>query len=286
MLITDIKWLHIEATSKCNAWCPACPRNQDGYGITPGLIEQDLSVDKFKQIIEQCSKLSGIQFCGKFGDPIASNNILQLIDLAKSSADKIQIHTNGSLRSKVWWERLAHNLKDVDHDVWFGIDGIGPTHEIYRQGTKYQKVIDNAQAFIAAGGIATWQFIPYAHNQHQLKDCIKLSQQYKFKKFKVIKSFRPKQDVKHWKTGKSFKLEPSDLYKTVFFSSKNGILEKKNCMHLEQPSIYVAASGQISPCCYFSEYKSFDSINDMLHNLNIATSLNIPDKVCLFNCGT
>ena len=286
MLITDIKWLHIEATSKCNAWCPACSRNQNGYGITPGLIEQDLSVDKFKQVIEQCSKLSGIQFCGNFGDPIASNNILQLIDLAKSAADKIQIHTNGGLRSKAWWERLANNLKDIDHDVWFGIDGIGPTHEIYRQGTKYQKVIDNAQAFIAAGGTATWQFIPYAHNQHQLTDCIKLSQQYKFKKFKVIKSFRSTQDVKHWKTGKSFRLEPSDLYKTIFFSPKKGILEKENCMHLEQPSIYVAASGKISPCCYFSEHKSFNSVNDMLHNLDIATSLNTPDNICSSNCGT
>lgn len=286
MLISDIKWLHIEATSKCNAWCPACPRNQNGYGLTPGLIEQDLSVDKFKQVIEQCSKLIGIQFCGNFGDPIAANNILQLIDIAKSAADKIQIHTNGSLRSKAWWERLANNLKDIDHDVWFGIDGIGPTHEIYRQGTNYQKVIGNAQAFITAGGTATWQFIPYAHNQYQLKDCIKLSQQYKFKKFKVIKSFRTTQDVKHWKTGESFQLEPSDLYKTVFFSPKNGMLEKKNCMHLEQPSIYVAASGRISPCCYFSEHKSFDSVNDMLHTLDITTSLNTPDNVCLHNCGT
>ena len=283
LTVNDIRVLDIETINNCNAGCALCLRH-------PGMRTND-ALD-WAQVTQQVplqvwQNLTTINFNGTTGDNIMHPDIFNIVGWTVNNTTAfINIHTNGSLRSKVWWERLAHNLKDVDHDVWFGIDGIGPTHEIYRQGTKYQKVIDNAQAFIAAGGIATWQFIPYAHNQHQLKDCIKLSQQYKFKKFKVIKSFRPKQDVKHWKTGKSFKLEPSDLYKTVFFSSKNGILEKKNCMHLEQPSIYVAASGQISPCCYFSEYKSFDSINDMLHNLNIATSLNIPDKVCLFNCGT
>ena len=284
--LDQIKWLHVEASTFCNAWCPACPRNQQGYGLTAGLTEQNLSVDKFLEVLEQLSFLDGIQFCGNYGDPIASNQLDQLITVAKKYTNKIQIHTNGGLRNTAWWIELAKQLSNIDHDVWFGIDGIGPVHEIYRQATSYEKVIENAQAFIGAGGTATWQFIPYKHNEHQILDCIRLSQQYKFSKFKAVKSHRDVKEAKHWKTGKPFLLEVSNIHQTVFFKPKQGILEKENCMHLEQPGIYLAANGKVSPCCYFSEYKSFDSINEMLYNLDIGNSLDNPDKLCLTQCGS
>jgi len=49
--VNDIKWIHVEASSKCNAWCPACPRNVQGFGLVPGLIEEDLLPDRFEEII-------------------------------------------------------------------------------------------------------------------------------------------------------------------------------------------------------------------------------------------
>ena len=283
--INDIKWLHVEASTFCNAWCPACPRNQKGFGLLPDLVEQNLDVDKFLEILEKLSFLDGIQFCGNYGDPIACNYFDQLIAVGKKHTNKIQIHTNGGLRSVKWWQTLAEQLSTVDHDVWFGIDGIGPVHEIYRQGTDYNKVIENAQAFIDAGGKATWQFIPYKHNEHQIKECIKLSQKYKFSKFKLIKSFRNVETGYHWKTGNPFQLESSGLYQTVFFKPKQDILEKQNCMHLQQPGIYLAANGKISPCCYFADHKSFDSIEEMFYNIDIEKTLSGPDRVCLTHCG-
>lgn len=237
-------------------------------------------------MLAQLPILDGIQFCGNLGDPIACNHLDQLIDLAKGHCKKIQIHTNGSLRNTAWWKTLAHQLADIDHDVWFGIDGIGAVHEIYRQATSYEKIIENAQAFIDAGGTATWQFIPYKHNEHQIKDCIKLSQQYKFSKFKLVKSFRNITEVRHWKTGEPFQLENSDILQTVFFHPKQGIVEKENCMHLAQPGIYLAANGKISPCCYFSDFQSFDTIQEMLYTTDIENSLDNPNKLCLVNCGT
>jgi molybdenum cofactor biosynthesis enzyme MoaA len=278
--------LHVEASTFCNAWCPACPRNQKGIGLNPNLVEQNLSVKNFKKVIDQLGKLDGIQFCGNYGDPIACNHLDELLNIAKHATRKIQIHTNGSLRNTEWWQNLATELAEIEHDVWFGIDGIGSVHEIYRQATSYEKVIENAQAFIGAGGTATWQFIPYKHNEHQIMDCMRLSQQYKFSKFKVVKSHRNIEEAKHWKTGEPFQLVVSDIYQTLFFKPKQGILKKENCMHLEQPGIYLSANGKISPCCYFSEHRSFDNVNKMLYNLNIGNSLDNPDKLCLINCGT
>jgi MoaA/NifB/PqqE/SkfB family radical SAM enzyme len=287
LIKSDIKWVHVEASTKCNAWCPACPRNQSGFGLATTLVEEDLTVDMFKSFLSEFTHLEGIQFCGNYGDPIANNQLIDLIELAKQKTNKIQIHTNGGLRSVKWWQALAQQLANTDHDVWFGIDGTGPTHEIYRQGTSYDKVIENARAFIDAGGTATWQFIPYAHNEHELKECIKLSQMYKFKSFKVIKGFRNNvQEAYHWKTGEPFLLEPSNLYKTVFQKLKKGTVKKENCMHLEPGGIYLGANGKISPCCYMSEEKTFDTVTDLLYNVNILDTLGSPYLTCLKNCGS
>lgn len=282
----DIKWLHVEASTLCNAWCPACPRNNKGYGLSNEFVEENLSIDIFQKTVEQLPNLECIQFCGSYGDPVACNHLNQLIDIAKAHSKKIQIHTNGSLRSAQWWHELATQLSNINHDVWFGIDGIGDIHEIYRQATSYEKVIENARAFIDAGGTATWQFIPFKHNEHQITDCIKLSQQYKFSKFKLVQSYRNITDVQHWKTGESFRLENSELYQTMFFKPKQGILKKENCIHLTQPGIYLSASGKISPCCYFANHKWFDNIEEMFYNIDIENTLDTPDTVCLANCGS
>ena len=80
----NIQWLHAEVTTRCNAWCPFCPRNLDGYTILPGLDMEDLPVESLEQRIKQFPNLDGIQFCGIFGDPCAAKNIDELLDCAFS----------------------------------------------------------------------------------------------------------------------------------------------------------------------------------------------------------
>jgi sulfatase maturation enzyme AslB (radical SAM superfamily) len=278
----DVKWLYVEASSKCNAWCPACARNQSGYGLIPGLIEQDLSTDRFKDVLEHLPHLSMIQFGGNYGDPAIAHNFLDLLDVAKKQTDKIQIHTNGSLRNTKWWSELAVFLSDIDHDVWFGLDGLAGVHEIYRQGTNYQKIIDNASAFIQTGGFATWQFVPYAHNEHQVKDCIRTSQNLGFKKFKLVKLYRNKQVAFHYQTGKEFPLLPPKEFQHLLRMPKtNTTVESNNCMHQSLSSIYLAANGSLSSCCYFSEIDKFDTVEDLLRIKKDYTH-----QTCLESCGS
>lgn len=282
MQLSDISWAHVEASSKCNASCPACPRNNNGFGIANGLVEQDLSPQRFEEIIGGLPNLQGIQFCGNLGDPLASAHIDQLIDISKKYAKKIQIHTNGSLRNVDWWTQLAQTLSDVEHDVWFGIDGLAGVHEIYRQGTNFEKIIKNAQAFISAGGYATWQFIPYKHNEHQVLECLKLSQQMNFKKFHLAKLYREQTLARHYKTGQEFDLLPTDSMRLLInIDCVKVAVEDKNCMHLSMPSIYVSASGSISRCCYFARNEKFTDVEQLLKNV----STDLTDKICIRSCG-
>jgi organic radical activating enzyme len=280
--LSDIKWVHVEASSKCNAWCPACPRNDHGFGLAEGIVEQDLDPVKFESFISDIPALQGVQFCGNLGDPIAAACITELIDIAKKHAKKIQIHTNGSLRNVTWWKELAHQLIDIDHDVWFGIDGLAGVHEIYRQGTSFDKIIKNATEFINNGGFASWQFIPYKHNEHQIKDCLMLSQQLKFKKFRLAKLYRKQVLAKNYKTGKEFDLLPTEsLRHLINIDRQKKTADINNCMHLSMPSIYISANGVISRCCYFTKVDVFQTVSGLLGNIK----LDLSDQNCIRNCG-
>jgi len=289
LLPANIRWLTVEASTRCNAWCPACPRNQNGFGLKPGLVETDLPTNRFLQVLNELPPLVGVQFCGNYGDPVIAGNFLELVDLTINKAKKIQIHTNGSLRNTAWWKNLAVKLSKFDyHDVWFGIDGLSGTHEIYRQATDFNRIIENAKAFIDAGGYATWQFIPFKHNEHEIKKCIKLSQDLGFKKFKIVKSFRSEKTVlKHWKSGEESVLEPADVYAKNWITSKPNRVLEKDCMHLNQPGVYLSAQGIVSPCCYLDGEITELQIENLLKNNSIADMLSHkPVSTCLKNCGS
>jgi hypothetical protein len=57
----------------------------------------------------------------------------------------------------------------------FGIDGLQDTLHLYRKNVKYNQAIENAQAFIRAGGRAQWNFIVFKHNEHQVDTVKNLS---------------------------------------------------------------------------------------------------------------
>jgi hypothetical protein len=245
------------------------------------MVEQDLLPDRFEEIVTRLPNLYGIQLCGNLGDPLASLYIDQLIDISKKYAKKIQIHTNGSLRNTAWWTNLAKTLANIDHDVWFGIDGLSGVHEIYRQGTDFEKIIKNAQAFIAQGGVATWQFIPYRHNEHQVLACVKMSQEMKFKKFHLAKLYREQTVARHYKTGIEFDLLPTESMKSLININRvKQDVKIENCMHLSMPSLYVSAAGHISRCCYLAHTEKFQTVDQLLTTDTVLT-----DKICIRNCG-
>lgn len=280
----DIHWLQVENTTKCNVWCFECARNNGRGGLNPHFVIEDLKTSTFNSLLEKFSNINTIQFCGTFGDTMAASNVLEHIELAKKHCQKIQIHTHGALRSKTWWQEFASIIKSHNHDVWFAIDGLEGVHEIYRQGTKFTKVIENAQSFIEHGGYATWQFIPWQHNEHQIKDCMVLSQKMGFQKFKLITGVRQHKQVKHYKTG-----EPIQL---VHWSKSNGTnkllsprikVDKEDCFHLREKSVYINATGQISHCCYYNLERAVDQVDqlpDMAHELDTS-----PLPKCVNWCG-
>jgi len=291
MLAKDIKWLHVEASSRCNAKCPSCPRFIEDAVMNPLLQETDLDTDKFKNILDNFHNLVCIQFNGNHGDPIMAKNIIELIELAKTKCDKIQLHTNGSLRNSKWWADFGALLKDINHEVYFGIDGFEDTHHLYRRNTLYNKIIENAKSFIANGGKATWFFIPFEHNEHQIKSALQLSKNLGFKRFELYKGYRQNnpETIKNLQTGQIIYLKPpkilSNIKSAIVKQTDKKQVDIKNCMHYNLKSIYISADGQLSYCCYYMSLGSstqiyFDSINELFNN-----TIDLSTKHCIKNCG-
>lgn len=285
--LESVKWLQVEATTKCNAWCPGCTRNNNGFGLADNLTIEDLSTSRFAEILESLPNLETIDFCGTFGDAIAAENILELTELAKAHSKYIMVRTNGSLRNIEWWKNYANALKNHKHNIWFCLDGLADTHSIYRQATSWDKIIDNAKAFINAGGYATWQFIPWAHNEHQIKECLKLSQDLGFKEFKLLTKVRSNFDARDYRTGESYQIVNwSRNNKTNSLVQKEKEVTVNQCMHLSFPSLYLNANGKLNVCCFFNIHHAHQDphmLMDVQHKLNDKI---LTPQICRYHCGS
>ena len=190
---SDIKTLHLEVTDKCNAACPMCARNINGGEDNPQLPEVELSVDDVKVMfpVEFVQQLERMYMCGNYGDPIAAKDTLEIFQYFRQHNPKmtLSLHTNGSAKNAQWWTQLAETLGKKGYVV-FSVDGLADTNHLYRQNTVFSKILENAQAFINAGGRARWDYIVFAHNEHQVDEAESMATSMGFEKFQYKKSAR------------------------------------------------------------------------------------------------
>jgi MoaA/NifB/PqqE/SkfB family radical SAM enzyme len=260
----DIEALHVELSSNCQASCPMCARNYHGGSVNPILPVKDIDLESFKQFVPTyfIQQLNTITMCGNFGDPLLNNDLIPIVEYIASNNPtiKIDIHTNGSLRSSKWWKNLAAALPS-NHLVQFGIDGLEDTHALYRIGTDFNKIIANAKTFINAGGKARWNFITFKHNEHQLELARQMAKDLKFESFYEKQTSRfignPWFDVEDKLGNVTHRLEPPTEQKLIFVDKKTVENYKElikastiKCEVEETNSVYIDALGYLWPCCF------------------------------------
>jgi MoaA/NifB/PqqE/SkfB family radical SAM enzyme len=287
--LDQITRLHIELTTKCNARCPKCPRNYHGYEYNSGYPDTELSLDDFKTIfpVEFLRQIKVINFNGNLGDCSMAKDFHGIVEyVIQASLCEIHIQTNGSARKPEWWAALANPRIRIS----FAIDGLEDTHHLYRQDTIWQNVIQNACAYIQAGGYANWKMIVFEHNKHQIEICKQLSSTLGFKNFVTIDQGRNQGPVYtrhgkfvHWlgvveetvpdlneliKGHVTFSRSiPKDLDNEIF-------TQVPDCKHLLFQELYVAADGSVYPCCFLGFYPSTmnhpgnNQIRSLIHENN------------------
>ena len=267
-----LKVLHIEPTDVCQAACPMCAREIDPLFNKSN--KHHLRVEHIQQHFSDrvISKLEKMFMCGNYGDPAAGYYTMDIYNYFRKINPEITlgINTNGAVQSTFFWHALGQLFnKPMDYCV-FSIDGLEDTNHIYRKNVNWEKLMSNAQAFIAAGGSAHWDMLVYKHNQHQVDACEQLAREMGFKWFRAKVSKRGFTDRLEFPIGWS---EPISKTRSI------------KCHVLEEKSMYIDAQGRISPCCWLGSRQK-DFVTDDLATVKLTWKTDNPNPVCHKNCAS
>lgn len=277
--LEDIKSIHLEITSKCQARCPMCPRRPGGGPLHPYLTLEEITIEQFKEWFSDdfIQQLKHLYMCGNLGDPIIARDTLEIFKHLRTlnPTMSLHMHTNGSARSTDWWEELAR----LNVAVIFGLDGLADTHSLYRVSTDWDKIIENAKAFIAAGGNASWDMLIFKHNMHQVEECRTLANELGFANFRAKNTSRfrgdhmPVIDDEGRTTHILYPTERSESMLPKIRSSTEETLPTINCKAKQENQLYVSATGNVTPCCWLD--------NEWVEPLNL-TRIDYKDKIRVY----
>lgn len=260
----EIKQVHLELSSICNARCPGCPRNFYGYPNNDGFVERNMTLPEIKKIFSKgvLAQIQRIRINGNFGDFVSNNESPEIIKwiLTQNNKISIDVSTNGSAQNPTFWKKLGK----LGIIIEFCIDGLEDTHDIYRQGTNFNKILDNARVFIESGGTAYCKMISFEHNKHQVDILRKTTLAMGFSKFKTIKNTRgalPAYDSK----GKLINIIDNFVGKTTLIDNLHkrqtdevlleDIVDARTphpikCEVSATKEVYISSVGDVFPCCF------------------------------------
>ena len=270
-----IERMHIELTNRCNAACPSCARTGPHKGNLAkhmvGSGWHDISLADIKKLCSNpvLKNLRRVHLCGNFGDPAVAPDFFKVVKYFADDGVKVSVSTNGHPHKPEDWAAIAH--KNV-HIAWH-IDGDEDTNHIYRIGTNFNRIIENAKSFISAGGKAEWVLIPFAHNEHVIEKCETLANDLGFRKFRVKRSYRTANNGK----------KPNDIQLPTNTDLINPIATDRQdkeiiCKGQKDDEIYLASDGDVFPCCWWGTYfwerkyssliNEFEYLIDFDHNIH------------------
>jgi MoaA/NifB/PqqE/SkfB family radical SAM enzyme len=266
--LSDIRTIEFGLTTLCNAGCPLCNRHIAGTStVIPQLQMKSIDVESFRNIaigLGSQAKNISLSLAGIWGDPMVHPKILDILSIANEYYKDAVVDTNGSMLSEATWIEIAKfkNIKIV-----FSIDGLEDTNAIYRINTDYNRIINNAKAYINAGGRATWKYIIFKHNEHQVDTAKELAKQLGFWKFKSHYSKRfelpthnvesaaykakinkVKDDIKSNGTT----IEPASVVTDQQLLYNQTVDDQTiSCKSIEKGYLYISEDSKLWPCCYF-----------------------------------
>lgn len=221
-------------------------------------------------------QLKEILINGNFGDFVTAKDNVAIVKYFVECNPNVEIliSTNGSAMPKIWAE--LGKIRNVT--IGFALDGLQNTHSRYRQNTDWCQVIQNAKSFIEAGGKAIWRMIKFDYNAHQVEECKALAKELKFERFELLYDGRdmgpvytqlgqydrsigtseivlyPRR-VEDWDEWKSKGMRP-DVRKKQYLTIP--IKSSVSCKSKNDAEIYVTATGEVYPCCWFGFYPKLE----------------------------
>ncbi len=313
---------HLELSSICTLACPRCSRTE----VKEGLVQTSLTLDFIKNNFtpEMLQYVNRISLCGYDGDPIYCKDFLSIVEYFKQAKPTIELYivTNGSYKTKIWWENLKQILNEHDQIHW-SIDGWDQkSNEQYRINSNWDSILIGLDVMSNSNVYKTWDFIYFAHNYHGVDAVTELAKQYNFDQLRLTKSTKftgkygfkdnlepPKEYVSSSDRFEnelvylSNRAEPKTSYKQALsiYEQTSPIDDIIPLCKIGSKGLFINSQGYLFPCCWIvhrydvKNYLSFLTEDININKVGIETALNsskwdrfidtIPtNKICNMKC--
>jgi len=234
----DLKFVMIEPTNRCNLKCPLCPT---GSGeIKP---KKDMSLETFKNIIDQLPPGKPEICLWNFGEPLLHKDIFSMIDYAEEKGHKTILSSNVSFLT----EKTVNNILDSRlSKMIVCLDGVSAeTYLKYRQRGNFEKTLSTITSLCELkrkrnqkSPFIELQFIIMKHNEHEVEAIQKLAEEIGADTLALkTVSVPPEKEEQFLPTKSEFSRmrKPED---TTFFCTR------------PWDSIVINCDGNVMPCCY------------------------------------
>jgi MoaA/NifB/PqqE/SkfB family radical SAM enzyme len=269
--------IEIELSNYCNLACPLCSRSF--VSEKKSINSHHIDIGVIQSLCHQLRSLPQevqVSLSGVYGDPACHPNLLDIMEIL-TAENKIHstMTTNGSLQSKDFWSQLGKlSAERNNFSIEFSIDGLLDTNHLYRVNSSFKKIINNAEAFIAQGGLAIWKMVVFSHNESQVKQVEQMANELGFHGFRSVHStrFPTNTPSDHGVSPSSYILKNPLLMKS---QRRQLNLGKIQCQSLNTKSLYISSEARVFPCCYLAaDSKKSEYWKDYWADINVGQDHN------------
>jgi MoaA/NifB/PqqE/SkfB family radical SAM enzyme len=251
-MLESVAGFHIEPTNICTLKCPRCSRTKFIEKFPSRWKNKQLNLDHLKSFIDIEIKNKIFILAGDYGDPIYYDNLFELVSWIKTNGATIRLHTNGSYKTKSWWQQLVSYL-DCKDKIIFGIDGTPENFTQYRINADWPSIKTGIEV-VAKQVQTTWQFIPFAYNIDSISIAEQLSKDLGVDEFLLLKSSRWDSLNDPYRPNDDFVVSNDREIKFVANIRAEEISPRCKKLHQDH---FVTADGYYTPCCYAGNHNFY-----------------------------
>ena len=262
-MLDTLQGIHLELTNICTLKCPKCARTKFIEQFPKRWKNYQLNLENLKSFLDIPLDKKIFNLCGNYGDPIYYNQLFDLVQWIKQNGAELTLHTNGSFKTREWWEQLT-SLLDQNDVIVFAIDGTPDNFTKYRINADWDSIkigIDVASKVTKT----IWQFIPFSYNIDSIPIARQMSIDLGMYEFKILHSSR-------WDSVNDVYRPPDEFIasndkEVKFFTRSSKVNEISPRCKINNEEHFITAQGFYTPCC-FSATHNFYYKTDFYKNKN------------------
>lgn len=223
------KYILLEATGKCNLFCPMCPRELVHFEPV------DIPMPLFQKVIDEARDYLEFTVPYGAGEPMLNPRIFEMIKFCRARKIRIGLSTNGTMNNADRNRKILESGLDY---IIFAFDGATKeSYEKYRKGAQFEETRDKILEFLRMKQ-ETSSTIFTIIQMVRLKD-----------NADEVDAFRKMWDIPGVD---QVRIKEDELqFDGVGIPRPQVAAKRRNpCHYLWQGPVYVHHDGNVFPCCY------------------------------------